>query len=66
MGAVGVGATIYYGSEESSRQIEEISDAFHYAHSLGLVTILWAYLRNPDFKKDGTELSCCFRYYKPG
>ena len=55
MGAVGVGATIYYGSEESSRQIEEISDAFHYAHSLGLVTILWAYLRNPDFKKDGTD-----------
>ncbi len=50
MGAVSVGATIYFGSEESSRQIQEISDAFHYAHSLGLVTILWAYLRNPAFK----------------
>ena len=55
MGAVGVGATIYYGSEESNRQIEEISDAFHYAHSLGLVTVLWAYLRNSSFKKDGTD-----------
>ncbi len=51
MGAIAVGATIYYGSEESSRQIQEISEAFHYAHSLGLVTILWAYLRNPSFKQ---------------
>ncbi|NIT13838.1 MAG: class I fructose-bisphosphate aldolase, partial [Candidatus Dadabacteria bacterium] len=50
MGAVGVGATIYYGSEESTRQIQEISEAFHYAHTLGLVTVLWAYLRNPAFK----------------
>lgn len=50
MGAVAVGATIYYGSEESNRQIQEISEAFHYAHSLGLVTILWAYLRNESFK----------------
>ena len=52
MGAVAVGATIYYGSEESSRQIQEISEVFKYAHSLGLVTVLWAYLRNPAFKKD--------------
>lgn len=50
MGAVGVGATIYYGSEESRQQIIEIGEAFRYAHSLGLVTILWAYLRNPAFK----------------
>lgn len=50
MGAVGVGATIYYGSDESTRQIQEVTDAFHYAHTLGLVTILWAYLRNPSFK----------------
>lgn len=50
MGAVAVGATIYYGSEESNRQIQEISEAFYYAHSLGLVTILWAYLRNESFK----------------
>lgn len=50
LGAVAVGATIYFGSEESSRQIQEISDAFSYAHELGLVTILWAYLRNPAFK----------------
>ena len=52
MGAVAVGATIYYGSQESSRQIQEVSQAFQYAHELGLVTILWAYLRNPAFKKD--------------
>lgn len=50
MGALAVGATIYYGSPESHRQIREISDAFSYAHTLGLVTILWAYLRNPAFK----------------
>jgi fructose-bisphosphate aldolase, class I len=52
MGAVAVGATIYYGSEESNRQIQEISESFAYAHSLGLVTILWAYLRNSDFKRE--------------
>ena len=50
MGAVAVGATIYYGSEESGRQIQEISDVFQYAHELGLVTVLWTYLRNPEFK----------------
>lgn len=52
MGAVAVGATIYFGSEQSSRQIQEISDAFHYAHEKGMVTILWAYLRNSAFKTD--------------
>ncbi|HQU59531.1 MAG TPA: class I fructose-bisphosphate aldolase, partial [Saprospiraceae bacterium] len=52
MGAVAVGATIYFGSEESSRQIMEISEAFQYAHELGLVTVLWAYLRNPAFSAD--------------
>ncbi len=55
MGAVAVGATIYYGSEESSRQIQEISEAFHYAHELGLVTVLWAYLRNPAFKTEEAD-----------
>jgi class I fructose-bisphosphate aldolase len=55
MGAVAVGATIYFGSEESDRQIQEISQAFEHAHELGLVTILWAYLRNPGFKVDGTN-----------
>ena len=50
LGAVAVGATIYYGSENSNRQIQEITQAFEYAHSLGLATILWAYLRNPAFK----------------
>jgi len=55
MGAVGVGATIYFGSPESRRQIEEISEAFEAAHSLGLFTVLWCYLRNDDFKKDGTD-----------
>ena len=52
MGAVAVGATIYFGSPESSRQIEETSAAFARAHELGLVTILWCYLRNPAFKAD--------------
>jgi fructose-bisphosphate aldolase, class I len=55
MGAVAVGATIYFGSEESSRQIQEVSEAFHVAHELGLVTVLWCYLRNSGFKKDGTD-----------
>jgi fructose-bisphosphate aldolase, class I len=55
MGAVAIGATIYFGSEESNRQIVEISEAFEYAHELGLVCILWCYLRNPAFKKDGVD-----------
>ena len=55
MGAVAVGATVYFGSEESSRQIQEISEAFRHAHSLGLVTILWAYLRNPAFKQNEAD-----------
>jgi class I fructose-bisphosphate aldolase len=52
MGATAVGATIYFGSDQSSRQIVEVSQAFHAAHDLGLATILWCYLRNPAFKKD--------------
>lgn len=50
MGAVGIGATIYFGSEESKRQLQEITTAFEYAHELGLFTVLWCYLRNPAFK----------------
>jgi class I fructose-bisphosphate aldolase len=50
MGAVAVGATIYFGSDESTRQITEVAEAFAYAHELGLATILWCYLRNPGFK----------------
>jgi class I fructose-bisphosphate aldolase len=50
MGAVGVGATIYFGSEESKRQLQELTTAFEYAHELGLFTVLWCYLRNPAFK----------------
>jgi class I fructose-bisphosphate aldolase len=50
LGAVAVGATIYFGSEESTRQIREITEVFEQAHSLGLFTVLWAYLRNPAFK----------------
>src|SRR5215212_5060269 len=50
MGAVAVGATIYFGSDESARQIQEVSRAFQRAHELGLVTVLWCYLRNPAFK----------------
>lgn len=52
MGACAVGATVFYGSEESRRQIQEVSEAFEHAHSLGMVTILWAYLRNTAFKAD--------------
>ncbi|MFQ5675543.1 MAG: class I fructose-bisphosphate aldolase [bacterium] len=55
MGAVAVGATIYYGSAESRRQILEISEAFEQAHQLGMFTVLWCYLRNSAFKKDGTD-----------
>jgi class I fructose-bisphosphate aldolase len=55
MGAVGVGATIYFGSENSDRQIEEISAAFAHAHELGMFTVLWCYLRNNGFKVDGTD-----------
>ena len=55
MGAVAVGATIYFGSEESRRQIIEVAEAFEYAHELGMVTILWCYLRNEAFKKDGVD-----------
>ncbi len=55
MGATGIGATIYFGSPDCRRQIQEISDAFAFAHELGLVTVLWAYLRNPEFNKDGVD-----------
>jgi class I fructose-bisphosphate aldolase len=55
MGAVAVGATIYFGSQESRRQIVEVAKAFDYAHELGMATILWCYLRNSDFKKDGVD-----------
>jgi len=52
MGAAGVGATIYFGSEESTRQLREVSEAFEQAHQLGMFTVLWCYLRNPAFKAD--------------
>jgi fructose-bisphosphate aldolase, class I len=52
MGAAAVGATIYFGSEDASREIIEISEAFALAHELGMATVLWCYLRNNAFKKD--------------
>ena len=55
MGAVAVGATIYFGSEQSRRQIQEVSEAFARASELGMVTVLWAYLRNNAFQKDGVD-----------
>lgn len=55
MGATAVGATIYFGSAESSRQIVEVAEAFAYAHELGMATVLWCYLRNSAFKKDGVD-----------
>lgn len=55
LGAAAVGATIYFGSEDSRRQIVEVAEAFEYAHELGMATVLWCYLRNGAFKKDGTD-----------
>ncbi|MDD3892486.1 MAG: class I fructose-bisphosphate aldolase, partial [Bacteroidales bacterium] len=55
LGATAVGATIYFGSEESNRQIVEVAEAFEYAHELGMATVLWCYLRNSGFKKDGID-----------
>jgi class I fructose-bisphosphate aldolase len=55
MGAVAVGATIYFGSEESHRQIQEVAEAFQHAHELGMATILWCYLRNSAFKVGDTD-----------
>jgi class I fructose-bisphosphate aldolase len=55
LGAAGIGATIYFGSENSRRQIMEISEAFEEAHSMGMFTVLWCYLRNSGFKKDGVD-----------
>ncbi len=55
MGAVAIGATIYFGSDEASRQITEIAEAFQHAHELGMATVLWCYLRNPGFKTGGVD-----------
>ncbi len=55
LGAVAVGATIYFGSEDSNDEIREVAEAFALAHQLGLVTVLWCYLRNNAFKHDGTD-----------
>ena len=55
MGAAGVGATIYFGSDNAMRQLQEVSDAFERAHELGMFTVLWCYLRNPAFKVDGVN-----------
>lgn len=55
MGAIAVGATIYFGSQESRRQIVEVAEAFAHAHELGMVTVLWCYLRNNAFKIDGVD-----------
>lgn len=55
MGCLAVGATIYFGSDESTRQLQEVSEAFAHAHELGMATILWCYLRNPGFKVNGVN-----------
>ena len=55
LGATAVGATVYWGADVSRRELEEVSAAFAEAHSLGMVTILWCYLRNPEFNKDGVD-----------
>jgi class I fructose-bisphosphate aldolase len=55
LGAAAVGATIYFGSEQATRQLQEVSEAFAQAHQLGMFTVLWCYLRNADFKQDGVD-----------
>ena len=55
LGAAGVGATVYFGSEHARRQIGEVSEAFASAHELGMFCVLWCYLRNPAFKVDGAD-----------
>ncbi|MFN2451456.1 MAG: class I fructose-bisphosphate aldolase [Candidatus Dormibacteria bacterium] len=55
MGAVAVGATIYFGSDQADRQLQEVAQAFEQAHEMGLATVLWCYLRNDAFSKDGTD-----------
>jgi fructose-bisphosphate aldolase, class I len=55
MGAVSIGATVYWGSEQSNRQLKEIAEAFEYAHELGMATILWCYTRNDAFKVAGVD-----------
>jgi len=57
LGAAGVGATVYFGSDESTRQLREVSDAFYKAHQLGMFTVLWCYTRNSAYKKDGVDYS---------
>jgi fructose-bisphosphate aldolase, class I len=57
LGAAGVGATVYFGSEESDRQLREVSEVFARAHELGMFTVLWCYLRNSAFRKDGVDYS---------
>ena len=66
MGAVAVGATVYFGSDESTRQIQEVSEAFARAHELGLVTVLWCYTRNPAFKTRGQGLPRVGRPHRSG
>ena len=55
LGAAGVGATIYFGSDEATRQIQEVTEAFEHAHQMGLFTVLWCYLRNSEFKQSGID-----------
>ena len=66
MGAVAVGATIYFGSPESTRQIVEVSEAFKRPTSSGMATILWCYLRNPAFKQGGVDYHTQRRPDRPG
>ena len=65
MGAAAVGATVYYGSPESRRQIQEVSEAFQHAHELGMATVLWAYLPNPAFKPQGCSFHPRCPYTEP-
>ena len=66
LGAIGVGATVYFGSEQSSRQIIEVSEAFEEAHALGMFTVLWCYLRNSAFKTENGDYARIGRSHRPG
>ena len=66
LGAVGVGATIYFGSDDMDRELQQVSEAFAEAHELGMFTVLWCYLRNPAFTKDGVNYEIVGRPDGPG
>ena len=66
LGASGVGATIYFGSDDADRELQEVSRAFAEAHRLGMFTVLWCYMRNSAFQKDGVNYEVLGRPHRAG